>query len=117
MEGFMLDKHIVEHRRAYKKVEKELLGRNTYRSFFHDLDKLFLLLIFSRRVVRRIHRCFSFHHPDNIWGFLDVKAAIIDWECARYTKIDKPLNARQTLYIYFPHLIYKVEPELFKLGL
>lgn len=27
---------------------------------------------------------------------------IIDWECARFTKPDKPLNARETLSKFYP---------------
>lgn len=42
---------------------------------------------------------------------------IIDWECARYTKPDKPLNARQTLYKYYPALIDKIEPLLKEMNL
>ena len=42
---------------------------------------------------------------------------IIDWECARYTKPDKPLNAKDTLYKFYPHLINKIEPILIELGL
>ncbi len=29
---------------------------------------------------------------------------MIDWECARYTKPDKQLNAEDTLYKLYPHL-------------
>ena len=29
---------------------------------------------------------------------------IIDWECARFTKKDKPLDAFETLYKYYPQL-------------
>ena len=29
---------------------------------------------------------------------------MIDWECARYTKPDKQLNAEETLYKFYPHL-------------
>ena len=37
---------------------------------------------------------------------------IIDWECARYTKPDKPLNAYDTLYKYYPQLEEKILPIL-----
>lgn len=37
---------------------------------------------------------------------------VIDWECARYTKPDKPLNARATLHKYYPHLESKIAPIL-----
>lgn len=37
---------------------------------------------------------------------------VIDWECARYTKPDKPLNAYDTLYKYYPELEDKILPIL-----
>lgn len=42
---------------------------------------------------------------------------VIDWECARLTKPDKPLNARQTLYKFYPELKDKILPILNKLNL
>lgn len=42
---------------------------------------------------------------------------VIDWECARFTKPDKPLNARQTLDKYYPHLKDKVLPVIEELGI
>jgi hypothetical protein len=30
------------------------------------------------------------------------KAAAIDWECARFTKPEKPLNAKETWRKYYP---------------
>nr|DAU03052.1 MAG TPA: hypothetical protein [Caudoviricetes sp.] len=42
---------------------------------------------------------------------------VIDWECARYTKPDKPLNARKTLYKFYPELENKVLPVIEELGL
>ena len=37
---------------------------------------------------------------------------VIDWECARYTKPDKLLNARETLYKFYPELESKIIPIL-----
>jgi hypothetical protein len=40
--------HIVytmKHKRAFLRVEKELLGHNTVRGFLHDLDKVFVYLV------------------------------------------------------------------------
>ena len=42
---------------------------------------------------------------------------IIDWECARYTKPDKPLNAYETLLKYYPEVTDEVLPILEGLGL
>jgi len=42
---------------------------------------------------------------------------IVDWECARFTKSDKPLNAYDTLYKYYPQLEDKILPLLIEVGL
>lgn len=42
---------------------------------------------------------------------------MIDWECARYTKPDKPLSARDTLYKFYPELEEKMLPILNKYNL
>ena len=41
----------------------------------------------------------------------------IDWECARYTKPDKPLNARETLKKIYPEVTDEMLPVLEELGL
>ena len=69
------------------------------------------------------HRYKANHHylmKKNI-DDLNIKEMVIDWECARYTKPDKPLNARETLFKYghkLPtELWYKVYKELTNIGL
>ena len=42
---------------------------------------------------------------------------IIDWECARYTKLDKPLNAYETMTKYYPQEKENIMPILKKLKL
>lgn len=37
-------KYTMAHRKAFRKIEKEILGYNTFRSLFHDLDKVFLYI-------------------------------------------------------------------------
>lgn len=37
-------KYTSDHRKAFRKIEKQLLGYNTFRSLFHDLDKMFLYM-------------------------------------------------------------------------
>ena len=39
--------YTLNHRKAFRKVERLLLGKNTIRSLFHDLDKVFLYPIHS----------------------------------------------------------------------
>ena len=109
-------KYIIAHRKAFRKLEKELTGRVSLSGWLHDIDKIFLIF-FSRELVHKIHRIYSFHHVKNIWGRIDVEQAIIDWECARFTKEDKPLNARAVLKRKYPELEELFEPYFQKLKL
>ena len=42
---------------------------------------------------------------------------VIDWECARFTKPDKPLDAYDTLYKFYPHMDDKILPILKELNI
>lgn len=107
-----------KHKIAFAKIEKQLRGFNTFRSITHDLDKLFMLLIMPAKKVNKIHRKYARHH-DNLKPKTkeDYIEMVIDWECARYTKPDKLLNAKQTLERYYPHLWHDIIPILRELGL
>ena len=84
----------------------------------HDLDKMFLLLLFEKSVIKNIHRSISSHHDNDIPKTdLDYIEMILDWESARYTKEDKPLNAYDTLVKYYPHLQGKILPLLKQMNL
>jgi hypothetical protein len=104
-------KYTLKHRKAFRKVEKELLGYNTFRSLFHDFDKLILYLFFRYEIVHDFHRKYSRHH-EKASAKKDYIQMVIDWECARYTKPDKPLNARKTLHKFYPNLENKILPIL-----
>ena len=104
------------HRKMFRKVEKQLLGHNTFRSLFHDLDKVLMYPFIDERVVNKIHRKHSRHH-NKAKTTNDYIQMVIDWECARFTKPDKPLNARETLYKYYPELIDKITPILERFNL
>lgn len=111
-------KYTKAHRKAYKEVEKELLGHNTWRSLVHDLDKVILYNFLPFEKVKKFHRNTARHHENNIKkkrnDYIDM---IIDWECARRTKPDKPLNAYDTMYNFYPHLEKEILPILKEFGL
>ena len=96
-------KHIpytVKHYFAFHKVKRRL-GQRGY--WFHDLDKLFLFIFFPYLGEEKIglwHRFNNKHHAECTKGH-DWIEAVINWECARITKPDKPLNARQTWEKYY----------------
>jgi hypothetical protein len=98
--------YTLKHKKAYLQVEKKLRGKNTLRGYLHDIDKPFLYMAFwiSLKDVQDIHRKHSKHHVTN--GLTknkdDLIDAVIDWECARMTKPDKPLNAYDTLMKFYP---------------
>ncbi len=98
--------YTLRHKRAFLKVEKELLGKNTLRGYLHDVDKLFLYGLFwlPKKKIQQIHRQHNKHHVVNDLPKKksDCIEAVIDWECARYTKQDKPLNAYETLMQFYP---------------
>ena len=109
-------KYTWNHKKAFLKTEKQLLGRNSISGYLHDLDKVFLYLFFKKEHVRKIHRRYSKHHK-RAKTEKDYIQMVIDWECARFTKPDKPLNARETLNTYYPYLKDKIEPLLRRFNL
>ena len=54
--------YTIKHRKAFRRVEKKLLGHNTLRGILHDLDKVFLYMIFDYKSVHNWHRNHSRHH-------------------------------------------------------
>ncbi len=98
--------YTLKHKKAFLKVEKQLRGKNTLHGYLHDWDKPFLYLAFwiDLKKVQKIHRLHSKHHVRNTLDKTrdDLIDTIIDWECARLTKPDKPLNAYQTLLKFYP---------------
>lgn len=116
-----------KHWLAFLETEKKLLG---YRShWFHDWDKLFMyvfLPFLGEEWISNFHRQVQPHHPTYqedgvLYGKCPIEVdwveAVIDWECAKLTKPDKPFNARQTMEKYYPEYKEYVEPILKELGL
>lgn len=117
-----------KHYLAFRKVEKKVLGYHKY--WHHDWDKLILYTFCPWLGVKKIHRIHqrrNSHHPSwyDKYGIehlkkaydIDFVEAIIDWECARYTKKDKPLNAYETMFTYYPEYQHFVLPMLEELKL
>ena len=84
----------------------------------HDLDKMFLLLFYDKDIVKKIHRETSNHHDNDLEkSKIDYMEMVLDWESARYSKPDKPLNAYDTLYNYYPNLEKEIVPILEEFGI
>lgn len=110
-------KYSWKHRKAFLKLEKELLGKNTLRGFLHDVDKIILYHFFPTEFIHTCHQWWSKHHERRAKTHDDFVQMTIDWECARFTKPDKPLNAYDTLYKFYPHMEEKILPILKELKL
>lgn len=114
-----------KHKVAFLKIEHELLGRNTFAGYLHDLDKILIwypVAFISQKDIKwchKQHRNFSKHHVENKSQKTrkDYINMIIDWECARYTKPDKPLNAYETMQKFYPELQHVIMPLLEELKL
>ena len=84
-------KNTIRHRKEVQRIAKE----KGYSFPFHDFVKMINIFIFGDKIATKIHRKFSRHHLHN--GDIKNKVeAAIDWESARFTKPEKPLNAYET---------------------
>ena len=84
----------------------------------HDMDKMYLLLFYEKKSINKFHSSMATHHDNEMSkNELDYIEMVLDWESARYTKEDKPLNAFDTMNKYYPHLKDKVLPIMEKIGI
>lgn len=89
----------------YDKDNEELRQRLE----IHDLDKMYLLLFYEKKAIEPVHRALAPHHDNDLEKTeLDYIEMVLDWESAKYTKPDKPFNAYDTLYKFYPHLVDSV---------
>lgn len=94
----------------YIKRDKEKILKQIQ---YHDMDKLFMYLFYDKKDVSAMHRKLTSHHENEIEkNYIDYIEMILDWESARYTKPDKPLNAYDTLYKYYPNMEHEILPIL-----
>jgi hypothetical protein len=114
---------------AYQVVALNL-GVWKFRFLFHDLEKPWLKLFWPYKKVQQFHRKHNKHHMEygliHGWNKIDWLGLVIDYECSRYTKLEAPLDARETIEKMFESDEWKpyeedirtfVEPWINKLGL
>ena len=109
-----------KHRKVLKYIEKKYFNNKKLQARLkdHDMDKMYLLLFYEKKDIEHYHRSLSTHHDNELEkNELDYMEMILDWESARYTKEDKPLNAYDTMLKFYPHLEDKILPILKKVGL
>jgi len=88
----------------------------------HDVDKIFMYLFlplkYNTKDIHHIHEINSKHHRKYKYpNKINWEMAIMDWECARFTKPDKLLNAYDTLMAYCPEVADKCLPIMKKIRL
>jgi hypothetical protein len=98
--------YTLKHKKALIMTYIDLVGHlpSRYsRLYYHDTDKLFLYMYLrDSSLVSKYHLKSSIHHAGNWETEMDKFEAILDYECARFTKEDKPLNAYETILKYNP---------------
>ena len=101
-------KFTYKHRKVVDFLAKKYLSKEEYEEIYHqiklhDFDKMMSYLFYPRETCKIIHRENNAHHLENnkTRTRLDYLEMIFDWESARYTKPDKPLNAYETLEKFY----------------
>lgn len=120
MKNFEKLVYTYKHRKVINYLAKKYFNREDLfeRLKSHDMDKMYLLLFYEKKSIEGFHRMMSFHHDNTLEkSELDYIEMVLDWESARYTKDDKPLNAYDTMIKFYPHLEDKILPILKRVGL
>lgn len=89
------------HRKAFEYCADKLIKDPALREEMlrrarvHDMDKMVMYLFLDQKEAQRLHTENQPHHLENQLerSYEDLVEAVIDYECAPYTKPDKPLNA------------------------
>lgn len=83
----------------------------------HDLDKFLTYWFYTDEEVQNYHWQHNEHHHTETTDVNVLTEMVLDWASAPYTKPDKPLNAYDTLYRWYPSMIDKILPILERYGL
>lgn len=101
-------KGILLHKVAFLKVRNSNSFLKAHisilRAFNHDLVKLFTTFFLGDKIATKLHRKYAGHHQEEKMNFKQRVEAFCDWECARYTKPEKPLNGEETFEKYYSNV-------------
>lgn len=106
-------KYTCLHRRIIKGLAIKL-GINPTKYAYHDCDKMVMMLFRTDEEVNKYHRSTQPHHDTNTSDEEVLTEMMLDWESARFTKPDKPLNALGTLQKWYPDMTDRMLPVLKK---
>ncbi|MBR2845865.1 MAG: hypothetical protein IKF00_11705 [Solobacterium sp.] len=102
------------HRRAFAYCVSRLIHDPVLkqemlkRAEVHDMDKMLMYLFLDQHTAQLLHVQRQPHHLENSLprSYEDLVETVIDYECAPYTKQDKPLNAYDfVLKLHGMHLL------------
>lgn len=112
-------KYTYLHRREVYRIGNELRVKESLLDslWMHDIDKLIIYLFRDKQETQKIHRLLNRHHNRNETDKEVLVEMLLDWESARFTKPDKPLNAYDTMKKYYPDMETKMLPIMKELGL
>lgn len=112
-------KYTYLHRREVYRLGNELRIKESLLDslWMHDIDKLIVYLFRDKQETQNIHRLLNRHHNRNETDKEVLVEMLLDWESARFTKPDKPLNAYDTMKKYYPDMETKMLPIMEELGL
>lgn len=112
-------KYTYLHRREVYRIGNELRVKESLLDslWMHDIDKLIIYLFRDKQETQKIHRLLNRHHNRNETDKEILVEMLLDWESARFTKPDKPLNAYDTMKKYYPDMETKMLPIIEELGL
>lgn len=94
-------KYTYRHRKAFEYCvnklikDPELREEMLRRARIHDMDKMIMYMFMDQKAAQILHVETKPHHLENHLPrtYEDYVETVIDYECAPYTKPDKPLNA------------------------
>lgn len=109
--------YTLKHKVAFINLYKQLIGDISPLAYMHDVEKLVQYSLMEKELASNLHTKYSYHHYPNYRNPEDIINSIIDYECARLTKPDKPLNAYETILKFHPEAFNDMRPFLKRLGL
>lgn len=109
--------YTLKHKYAFVQTAVYLGKPLTTSCMVHDTEKLVLYPLIGVKEGSALHRKYSRHHIPNLKDVNDFEDCVIDFESARLTKPDKPLNAYNTILKYKPDYLETLAETLKKLGL
>lgn len=110
--------YTIVHKFAYIDLQQHLLGDIKPYAYAHDCDKIVLYKRSNnKKQTSTIHKLSAPHHVNKESEDKYFEEAVIDYECGRFTKVDKPWTAFEFITLFEPNMYCRFKPKLQALGL